>query len=319
MIAAARIQSRPIQELQAGKPRSILVVEDDRTMRLFIEQQLRGFGYQVIGVADGETGLEVLERTPQAADIILLDRTLPGMDGTEFINRCRAENSLRTKPIIMLTGSNRASDIRMGVDAGVFYYLVKPVEVGILQSVVASAMRRVESNRKLLSHIDACRGGMTCVVSAKFRFRTPAEAQMLTTLLSGSFPSPERVVTGISELMSNAVEHGNLEIGFERKCELLEKDALADEIERRLQTEPYAGRVAEALVTRKPEGTYVVITDAGPGFDPRAYVNLDPARAMKRSGRGIAQARTISFDKLTYNKIGNQVMGFVSSEETIEW
>jgi DNA-binding response OmpR family regulator/anti-sigma regulatory factor (Ser/Thr protein kinase) len=288
-------------------------------MRLFIEQLLRGLGYQVVGVSDGEAGLDLLERSPQVADIILLDRTLPGIDGTEFINRCRADNSLRVKPIIMLTGSNRAADIRMGVDAGVFYYLVKPVEVGVLQSVVASAMRRVESNRKLLSQIDACRGAMNCVQSAKFRFRTPAEAQMLTILLSGSFPVPERVIIGISELMSNAIEHGNLEIGFDHKCELLEKDALSDEIERRLQLEPYSGRVAEALVTKKPDGTYVVITDAGRGFDPRAYMNLDPARAMKRSGRGIAQARTISFDKLTYNKTGNQVMGFVSCEETIDW
>ncbi|CAN0501870.1 unnamed protein product, partial [Phaeothamnion confervicola] len=77
--------------------------------------------------------------------------------------------------------------------------------------------------------------------------------------------------------------------------------------------------VAEALITKKPEGTYLVITDAGPGFDPRDYINLDPARATKRNGRGIAQARTISFDKVTYNKKGNQVMGFVSSEAELDW
>lgn len=319
MSGNARMQRQNMREPMGGKPRSVLIIEDDRSMRLFLEQQLIGLGYQVKGAGSAEQALDMLESAPYSVDVILLDRTLPGIDGTEFIHRCRADGAMRSKPIIMLTGSNSTSDVKLGVDAGVFYYLVKPVEVVILQSVVAAAMRRVETNCKLLNQIDACRGGMQCVQSARFKFRTPEEAHNLTTLLSGAFPSPERVVLGISELMLNAIEHGNLEIGYERKCELVEADDLQNEIERRLAMEPYRDRVADVLVTRKPEGTYMVITDAGPGFDPRAFINLDPTRATRRIGRGIAQARTISFDKLTFNKDGNQVMGFVSNEAELDW
>lgn len=319
MSAVAAIKNANVREIPPGKPRNVLVVEDDRTMRLFLEQQLIALGYQVTGAGSGEEAFDVLLRAPNTADIILLDRTLPGLDGTAFVRRCRTDVALRNKPVIMITGSSTSDDIRVGVDAGVFYYLIKPVDVGVLQSVVASAMRRVETNRKLLRQIDACRAAMLCVQSAKFEFRTIAEAQTLTILLSSSFPNPDRVILGISELMTNAIEHGNLEIGHELKSSLLEKNTLNEEIERRLTMNPYRDRVAEALVTRKKEGTYVVITDAGPGFDPRAYINLDPARALNRNGRGIAQARTVSFDKMTYSKKGNQVMGFVSSEEELDW
>lgn len=306
-------------KIASGKPRNVLLIEDDRSLRLFVEHQLMGLGYQVSAVASGEEALDLLERTPHVADVVLLDRMLPGMNGNEFVHRCHANTDWVGKPIIMLTGASGISDIRSSIDAGVFYYLVKPVDVGILQSVVSAAMRRVEMNRKLQRQINACRYGMSCVQSAKFQFRTPDEAEMLAILLSGSFPDPGRALVGVSELMLNAIEHGNLEIGAALKDELLELGRLEEEIERRLKAEPYQSRIAEVLVTKKPEGTYVVITDGGSGFDPRAYVVLDPARARKRNGRGIAQARTISFDKVTYNKIGNQVMGFVSNEAQLAW
>lgn len=302
-----------------AKPRHILVVEDDRTMRMFIEQQLRGLGFETSGVGDGEAARTMLDETPDAADVILLDRTLPGMNGADLVRHCRASPALSTKPIIMLTGSGNASDIKEGVDAGVFYYLVKPVDFSVLQSVVASAIRRADLNNGLIHHIDSCRAAMSLAQSAKFEFKSPDEARNLSILLSGAFPNPGRVVVGISELMMNAIEHGNLEIGFANKAKLMETEGFAEELERRLELPEYKGRTCRAAITKKPNGTYVIISDDGPGFKPQPFLSLDPSRATSKSGRGIAQARVMSFDKLAYNEAGNQVVGFVSKEEALEW
>src|SRR5262249_42362719 len=69
------------RSIASRRRRSVLVVEDDRAMQLFLEQQLRGLGYEVNTAADGETACYVLERSPETVDVILLDRTLPGIDG----------------------------------------------------------------------------------------------------------------------------------------------------------------------------------------------------------------------------------------------
>lgn len=81
----------------------------------------------------------------------------------------------------------------------------------------------------------------------------------------------------------------------------------------------YKDRFVEAVVTHKENGTYVVITDQGAGFNWRRYMMIEPSRAKDNHGRGIAQANAISFDKLTYNEQGNQAIGFVSKTKDIEW
>jgi two-component system cell cycle response regulator len=57
----------------------------------------------------------------------------------------------------------------------------------------------------------------------------------------------------------------------------------------------------------------------GPGFDWKKYMVIEPSRAKDNHGRGIAQARAMSFDRLSYNDTGNQVVGFVSKTSQIEW
>jgi len=124
---------------------------------------------------------------------------------------------------------------------------------------------------------------------------------------------------GLIELTVNAVEHGNLEIGYEAKTKLLKNGELTQEIERRMADKKYAGRVVELVVVRKNGGVYARITDQGPGFDWRSYVSIDPARASDSHGRGIAQANAVAFDKLSYNESGNQVLAFMSDTPKLDW
>jgi hypothetical protein len=121
------------------------------------------------------------------------------------------------------------------------------------------------------------------------------------------------------ELLLNAVEHGNLEIGYEAKRDLVERDALREEVERRLADDKYKNRKVTVVLSRREDGVYVVVTDEGVGFKPQPFLTLDPSRAASRTGRGIAHARVVSFDKLAYNAIGNQVVCAITSGEEFNW
>ncbi|HEY8189209.1 MAG TPA: response regulator, partial [Micavibrio sp.] len=102
--------------------------------------------------------------------------------------------------------------------------------------------------------------------SLQFEFRTIDEAERLASFLANFFPEPERVIQGLAELMFNAIEHGNLGIGYETKVDLCRRGNWHNEIQQRLESPGYYDRVAEVALSRKDGGIYVVITDQGEGF-----------------------------------------------------
>lgn len=157
------------------------------------------------------------------------------------------------------------------------------------------------------------------IMSATYQFRTMEDAHTLSLYLANAFPEPERVVNGLTELMFNAVEHGNLGIGYQMKAELSQQNMLATEVAQRLQSPVLGERVAEVTMTRKDGGIYIVISDQGEGFDWKEHLKINPSRAGKASGRGIAMANSISFDKLTYNDKGNTAVAFVAERSGFEW
>ena len=157
------------------------------------------------------------------------------------------------------------------------------------------------------------------IQSAQFTFRTMEEAESLSVLLSHCFPEPERVVHGLAELMFNAVEHGNLGIGYEMKANLCEQGNWRTEISHRLEHPLFKERSVDVTLARKDGGIYIVIADQGDGFDWKNFLKVDPARAGIKSGRGIAMAGSVSFDKLTYNDKGNKAIAYVADSSALNW
>jgi hypothetical protein len=149
----------------------------------------------------------------------------------------------------------------------------------------------------LLSSVHALGLMETC----KFTFRTLEDIRALDDLLNKFFNDKKQAMTGIHALMMNAVEHGNLGIGYERKAELLVEGLWKEEIQKRLEEPEHIDKRAELVLTRKDGGTYIMISDRGPGFNWGDYLKVDPGRAGRKHGRGIALAYSLSFDKLTYN------------------
>ncbi len=301
------------------RPLTILAVEDDRLERAFLCEQIKQMGHVMQEAADGKQALEILHRMKGEVDVVLMDRLMPVMDGLSAVRQIKDDPLLWKIPVIMVTGASTTKQMQEGLDAGVFYYLTKPVNEDVLRSVLLAATREARQNRTLSEELKRHRTSFDLIQTCKFRFRTLTEAECLAAFTAHCFPDPERVLPGLAELLINAVEHGNLEIGYERKSQLLDNGTWAAEIERRLELEPHLNRTAELIITRKDDGFYAIITDQGGGFNWRRYMTIEPARAGDNYGRGIAQANAVSFDKLTYNEQGNQAIAFVGGSPQLEW
>jgi two-component system, cell cycle response regulator len=307
-----------LKDVSADTPK-VLVVDDDRFIRMILCQMLAKLGYETLEASNGKDGLAAIKQNWRQLDAILLDRTMPEMDGMEVIARLKESPELRWLPIIMATGSDRKEEIQEGIEAGVFYYLVKPVDAEVLKSVIAVASREAQQHRQLLRELADRSASFQHIKSCTCTLKTIPEAHLVAGLLANCFAEPERIISGLAELLYNAVEHGNLGITYDEKTQLLNTGTWKEEVARRGQASEYKDKYVEVSFRRSDKGCHVIIKDEGKGFAWKNYLQIDPARASDNHGRGIAQANMVSFDELRYNTAGNEVTIFSSNKKGLEW
>lgn len=311
--------SRPALMSIAKRSPVVLAVDDDRTLRMALIAMLEALEYTVVEAQDGAQALNMLLAHKEEIDAVLLDRRMPVMDGMELVKRMKEFKELRNLPVVMQTAADHPEEIREGIDAGIFYYLTKPVNQDVLKSVLSAAVRQTEQQRQLLRELKRHRTSFDLIENCKFRLRTLSEAEHLATFLANCFPDAERAVNGLAELLINAVEHGNLGITYKEKGALVASRTWREEVERRARLQQNQDKTVAVTYRHVPEGHYVTIADQGSGFDWKNYLYVEPARATDGYGRGIAQANAFSFDKLSYNDAGNEVTGFVGNKDTLAW
>jgi two-component system response regulator MprA len=122
-------------------PQSVLVVDDDPSIRDAVGRALRLDGYSVTLAGDGLGALREIEAASQ--DVVLLDIGLPELDGLAVCRRLRA-GGRRTPPILLLTARDAVADRVEGLDAGADDYLVKPFALDELLARVRALIRRAE-------------------------------------------------------------------------------------------------------------------------------------------------------------------------------
>ncbi len=120
--------------------KKILVIEDEESILMALEDDLTFEGYQVETATDGIKGLSLAEE--KTYDLIILDIMLPGMDGYEICKKLRAEGL--TTPILMLTAKSQEIDKVLGLELGADDYVTKPFSPRELQARVKARLRRSE-------------------------------------------------------------------------------------------------------------------------------------------------------------------------------
>ena len=120
---------------------SVLLVEDEEALRLFLGDSLRSEGYSVETASDGVEGLEKALRL--APDIIVLDVMLPGKDGFEICQAIRRRG--KPTPILMLTARNQIQDTVTGLKIGADDYVTKPFDMNELMARIGALLRRASA------------------------------------------------------------------------------------------------------------------------------------------------------------------------------
>jgi len=118
----------------------IIIVEDEQDMAELIAIRLQREGYSVEAIFDGLEGLAKIRSAPP--ELVLLDRMLPGMSGTEIATELRGDPRTAGVPIIMLTAKSEESDIVVGLHVGADDYMTKPFSMSVLVARVAAVLRR---------------------------------------------------------------------------------------------------------------------------------------------------------------------------------
>jgi len=103
-----------------------MVVDDSRAMRMLLKRELVALGFDVVEAGDGNEALEKLRDTG-AVDVVLVDWTMPGMDGMSFVHEVRADAAFEEMRVVMVTSEGDPAQIFHALMAGVDEYATKPI------------------------------------------------------------------------------------------------------------------------------------------------------------------------------------------------
>lgn len=304
-----------MEEFSKPKAITILAVDDEEVNRDVLSEYLEMAGYWPLTAKDGQEALNILNDNADDVHIVLLDRMMPGMDGLEVMKRIKAHPKLKNIPVIMQTAAAATQQIVEGIEAGVYYYLTKPFDKQTLLAIVSSAVQSLEQRYLFSEELYKNLMLLDCTKESLFSISRLDQCQKLAVYLGKMCPPSRQtgygfseISYGVSELLINALEHGNLGIGYEQKTALLNesRDAWKAEIARRSALPENKDRFVDVYYKHESDKVIVTIEDKGNGFQWEPFLNIDPMRCTDSHGRGIALANSI-FDKLEYSDNGRKV------------
>ena len=119
---------------------TILIVDDDASLRKIVAFRLKQVGYRVLAAESGEEGLAIAEA--ERPDLILLDIMMPKMKGRDVCARLKANPKTQHIPVIFLTALGLADHVEAGMDVGAEDYIVKPFQPAELKERLAVCLAR---------------------------------------------------------------------------------------------------------------------------------------------------------------------------------
>ncbi len=182
---------------------TILVVDDQSSVRTLLQDYLTQQGFRVLIATDGQNALYAARHDPP--DLILLDIMMPKMDGYQFLRQYRQE---RQTPVIIITAREEETDAVLGLELGADDYVVKPFRMRELTARIRAVLRRGEEGTQ---KFEVLRAGEVVLdtkthlvtVAGQAVSLTPIEFDLLATLMR----SPGRVFSR-SELVELLTDSG---------------------------------------------------------------------------------------------------------------
>lgn len=285
---------------------SVLVVDDDAVDRQLASRCLGSFESMEIRYAkDGEEALAEIAR--QRPDVVLTDLLMPRIDGLELVERVTAADPFL--PVVLMTARGSEQVAVQALKAGAASYVAKSDLRRDLAETIEQVLEVQEARR---SQVEV----LSYLQRTESRFSLPNDPSLISPLVAYLQGGLERLAFGsetvrghmgiaLMEALSNAMIHGNLEVGSDLKRS--NRDMYERMIAKRRVALPYARRVVICEVRETRDRIDYTIRDSGPGFDVASLPDpTDPENLLGVTGRGIMLMCTF-MDEVTYNDKGNEV------------
>ena len=271
----------------------VLIIENDFVSRHYLRDLLRYSGHTCQTAMNASEGLDIYANG--RPDAIICNVMLPGISGLEFLRDIRKKDSTTAIVMISTESSERLAVqvFRSGADD----FLKKPIQDKDILPMLdkfASRMPKRQDDMEPYGEVE----------SGKLKFIFPTEYDGTSNIM------PRIIELGLSELVTNAIEHGNLNITYDEKTAVADTaDAMMDLCNTRLLNPEIASRLITVYYEFSPEECKWTIIDEGNGFDVSKVP--DPTKQEQREtlfhGRGIMFSRAI-FDSVEYKGKGNEVV-----------
>lgn len=285
----------------------VLIVEDEKVIRDFMVTTVRGDGYETQSAQDGAQGLKLFKEFQP--EVVLADIHMPVMDGLEMLEKIRKidSNSLFIIISALYVPQYTLQALRLKAND----YLVKPVrgkDLLVLLDKYSGILASRTKDREILGLIYNRTLGM------KIANRLDLVGKIVDRLMLETeqfIPPSDRLGLhlGLVEMLTNAIEHGNLEITYDEKSQALTGPVhqFNDLVNQRCLVHEYADRLVDLEFHMTKDRCEWLITDQGQGFDWKNIPDpSDPNNFFSYHGRGIMLA-TLQFSEVTYLGKGNKV------------
>ncbi len=126
-----------------------LIIDDDDTVRAILKRVLiNKFGIIPLEANNGKEGLSILKNNlHDLPDIILLDNTMPEMDGVSFLQNIRKEDKYKDIPVLVITANDESEIVEQMIQLGITDYILKPIDPDVTFKRIKTAVDRI-SNKK---------------------------------------------------------------------------------------------------------------------------------------------------------------------------
>ncbi len=287
-------------------PKTALVVDDsamDRHLAGGILQKLEG--WRVSYASNGIEALATLER--DGADLVLTDLLMPEMDGLELVQSVRTQ--FPQVPVILMTAHGSEDIAIQALQKGAASYVPKKSLARDLAETVDQVITLAQSHRNQ-------RRILECLDHHETHFNLENDTTLIPPLVGHIEEQVTRlklcepsglILLGVAlhEALTNAIQHGNLELSSELK-QKDEKEFYRLANERRQQSPYKQRRVIVKAVLNRDEAVFTV-RDEGKGFDPAIVPDpSDPTNLERVHGRGLLLIQTF-MDHVEHNERGNEI------------
>ncbi len=260
----------------------VLVVEDSRTMRVFLRNLLETEHYDVVIANDGESGIHLFQQSiveNKPFDIVITDVVMPGMSGLDLLKRVKA--LYRDTIVVVLTSDANVDTAIEALNLGANNFLHKPPNSEEILNVLWRATKQREiflENEELNPFTER---SIHIKIPSQLKFIKGIAHNIIADAKLMGYDENElrdKIPVTVDEAVTNAIKHGNK---FQE-----DKQVLID-------------------VQINDKRIKIVVADEGEGFDVSSVPDpTDPMNFLKPSGRGIL-FMSIGMDEVRYNEKGN--------------